>query len=308
MALYSNITEDEVREFGRAFGLEISNSLHMPGGMSNTSHLVTAGSQHYVLTLIDNPFSLKTQRMLDLLLHLSQAGINVPRPLTTVDGSPTATVGEHKGWIKHFVEGTCYTMLPDDLLQSVGEVVAHIHGVPPCDGLSKSVAEALPDAIDTITEFAEPWFVEWLNESTERTRNVAAFDGPRGLTHGDLFADNIVFTPDGKFVVLDWDTSCVDLFVVDIAISITGIANSHGTIDVQRASELVAGYSKIRPLTDRESAIMREAIEYAAFALAVWRFRRHNVHFPDPKTADRYLEAVRLAESVRSPGWHLQPR
>ena len=272
----------------------------MQGGLSNTSHFVTAGAEQFVLTVVDNPFTLEAEHMHELLTTLASAGIAVPRVLTTKSGEPFVKVGQHTIRLTRFVAGICYQLLPDDLIAKVGATMAEIHGVRYDKPLSASTRDALPGAIATVSEQAEPWFVEWIHETIERMRPIADLAGPSGLTHGDLFADNVIFANDGRLVVLDWETSCIDLFIVDIATSITGIAGHHESIDAHRASLFVKGYERVRKLDTTESELLVLAIEYAAFALAIWRFRRHNIHFPDPSTANRYIDAIRRAESVRT--------
>ncbi|MFQ3207164.1 MAG: homoserine kinase type II [Glaciecola sp.] len=71
---------------------------------------------------------------------------------------------------------------------------------------------------------------------------------PRGLIHGDLFNDNLVFE-NGKFkAIIDFEEACFYYSVFELGMAIVGTCFSNTSIDFNKVTALVDGYQQIRPL------------------------------------------------------------
>ncbi len=90
---------------------------------------------------------------------------------------------------------------------------------------------------------------------------------PRGVIHGDLFRDNVLFNERGLNGVLDFHHAATGYLIYDLAV----IANdwctdANGTLDPERTVALMRAYNRLRPLTRQELWFFPSFTLYAAVA------------------------------------------
>ncbi|MFN2143898.1 MAG: phosphotransferase, partial [Anaerolineales bacterium] len=66
-----------------------------------------------------------------------------------------------------------------------------------------------------------------------------------GLIHGDLHLKSLLFTPDGRPVVIDFDTCGYGYYIYDLAVAIWNLFNREDYTELRKA--LLRGYRKVRP-------------------------------------------------------------
>jgi homoserine kinase type II len=107
----------------------------------------------------------------------------------------------------------------------------------------------------------------------EELAATAALPGaPRGLVHGDLFIENVLWIGDRMSFVLDWEMSCVDPFAYDLGVAVNAWAYTN-RYDAARASALVAGYRSRRGL---EAETVDASYAWARYAAL--RFTASRIH------------------------------
>jgi homoserine kinase type II len=106
----------------------------------------------------------------------------------------------------------------------------------------------------------------------ELARAPALPAAPRGLVHGDLFADNVLWIGDRVSAVLDWEMSCVDPLAYDLGVTVNAWCYTD-RYEPARAHALLAGYRSRRRL-DAETA---DAL-YAWARYAALRFTASRIH------------------------------
>jgi len=123
-------------------------------------------------------------------------------------------------------------------------------------------------------------------------------DLPRGIIHGDLFRDNVLFTERGLTGVLDFHHASAGYLLYDLAVVANDwCSDSGGLIDKDKALALVRAYHRIRPLTTPEIWFLSFFALYSA--LAFWLSRllvATNLHRPAGqvvKNPDEFRRIVR---------------
>ena len=126
---------------------------------------------------------------------------------------------------------------------------------------------------------------------------------PKGLIHGDLFYDNILFTSLSSHSIafrafIDFEEACNYYLVFELGMGILGCCIKSNTIDINKARAFVRGYQEERPLVDEEKESLQLFVQYAAVALSYWRFNKYNIKEPHESMATQHWEMVEVAKNI----------
>ncbi|HKJ27703.1 MAG TPA: phosphotransferase, partial [Anaerolineales bacterium] len=123
----------------------------------------------------------------------------------------------------------------------------------------------------------------------------------KSLIHGDVFWDNIIYL-DGEFqALIDFDDACYYYSIYDLGIALSGACvEVNGTLDLEKAAHVIAGYQNVRPLFPEEKAVLHIFTHYSVVAISFWRYMKYNQYNPieDKKTLHR--EKVTLADRIKA--------
>lgn len=280
MANFSVLDEHRISEILNFYGLAPTGTELIDGGLANTSHRVsTIDGPDVVVTVCDYHDLASALRLTEVIGGL-QGRCYAPPPALVGSAGSVVVVDSKPVIVKPYIHGSCFTRIATAGLHRLGSILADIHLTPvPEAGLGSRNRRLKPgwatdadcdiellDAVASAEHLMADPFLEAL---------------PSGLTHGDLFPDNVVWPAMGHPVVIDWESASVDLFVYDLAITlVANCINNDGTTDPIRASRLLAGYLTKRPLTDAERTAIDPCARYASAFIALSRARRRSL-YPD---------------------------
>ena len=96
---------------------------------------------------------------------------------------------------------------------------------------------------------------------------------PTGLIHGDVFPDNTLFK-DGELVaILDFETTCEEALLFDVAMAIHGFCFPREQWTPGFAEALLAGYGDVRPLEKIEYEALPTYLHWCPLAMMGWHLR-----------------------------------
>ena len=79
---------------------------------------------------------------------------------------------------------------------------------------------------------------------------------PRGVIHGDMFRDNVLFSERGLTGVVDFHHAATGYWIYDLAVVANDWCNDNsGVLDSDRTLALLRAYHAIRPLTRSRSLV-----------------------------------------------------
>ena len=121
---------------------------------------------------------------------------------------------------------------------------------------------------------------------------------PRGLIHGDVFYDNVLF--DGKKfkALIDFEEACQYYKVFDLGMAVVGLCTEGSKIILPKIRSLVKGYHTIRMLEGAEKKVLQLFVEYAAIATSSWRFWKYNIDTPIAELSQKYWDIVNISKAA----------
>ena len=251
-------------------------------GVENTNYFLTTTTGEYVLTVFEKIPRADLPFYLDLMDHLAQREFDCPQPIVRDDGSFLSEVKGKPACIVTRLPGAPRMHPGVEDCARVGAILAQLH-VTALDydaGLAnwrgQAWRESFAETLGTRVSREEAGLIDSEN------RYQALHDDtvlPKGVIHGDLFRDNILWDDAGEGGVIDFYFACDDALIYDVAITVNDWCTTpEATLDHARAHALLAGYDKARPLTDLERELWPVMLRRAA--LRTWLGRLGYNHFP----------------------------
>lgn len=286
MAILTTFTDEELRAFLGAYALGgLVAARGVEAGTVNTSYELDLEAGRFFLRIYEEQDFAGASRESIVLAHLAASGVPTPAPVAARDGNATRRLAGKAAAVFPFIEGTilCQRMVTPAAGEAVGAALARIHLAGHAPGAHLDEGRFGPEPLIVrcariaSSKDAEARALE--GSLRDAVRTVAArrrHDVPRGLVHGDLFRDNVLWAAeDGKdcssiAALLDFESAHDGPFAYDLAVTL--LAWSYGSsFDTAVASAIVRGYRSVRELTDAERASLYDEAILAALRFTITR-------------------------------------
>ena len=297
MAKYSELEENEIQELAIKYDLDLVDCEPIEEGAGNTSYLLRAKNSEYVLTIFEITIS-RVVNLSKLLLVLEENEFPTSRLLHLADGG-IVTINQGKPvLVKPYISGQVVKNLNGAMLMQVGAVMARLHEITVPRFLPDKHAYGLQTFPRIMDHNIDPEYETWLaNKYTFLEKNIPS-SLPRGLIHGDLFYDNVLFEEKEFKAIIDFEEACQYYKVFDLGMGIVGLCMEDTRIGLDKAQALVHGYQQSRKLEEREKESLQIFVEYAAIATSSWRYWKYNINSPIAEKAKNHWQMVCIANEI----------
>ena len=290
MSVFTPIPIFDARTFVAPYRVgDIIDFQNIAAGVENSNFFVTTTEGRYVLTIFEKIPRKDLDFYMGLMSHLHRNGVACAAPLATdtgivireLKGKPAVLVRRLSGNdIAHPTPKDCH---------AVGMALAQMHEAARSFNLQmsnwrgpswwRSYALELKQHLSSsenaqiATEIAHQEHFDQLNL-------------PRGVIHGDLFRDNILWDDHGNHhtpQMIDFYFACNEQLLFDVAVTANDwcldfSAYPDATLHLANARALLAGYSCVRAFSAAESDAWPQLLRAAA--LRTWLGRLGYHHFP----------------------------
>lgn len=292
------------------------------GGIENSNFFLDTEKdgkkQEYVLTIFERLSAEQLPYYLELMRHLANKSIPVPKPLEnkqgqilfTLKGKPAAIVSKLPGLSRLAPEAKHCAL--------VGEYLAKMHlassDFKHTQENLRSLAwwqKTVPQVLSHLSDAQKELLTSELATQEQFFASEAYTSLPQGASHCDLFRDNVLFDPQGANDssqdqlggFFDFYFAGTDKWLFDLAVTANDwcLANNKQDLDPARFKALMDAYQSVRPLTTEEQASW--PLMMRAAALRFWISRLWDFYLPrdaqmltphDP----RHFENILLSRKV----------
>lgn len=293
MAVYTQLTSADASTLARAHGLpEPLATIPIAAGSVNTNYFLVLPQGRVFARVYEEQDASGVAYEWALLDHLVAAGVPVPRRIEgpgpgelRVGGKPTALFEEVFG--RELKQREITPAVAEEVGRSLGAVHrsvadfgwrregrfrrADLRG-----RLDRAASHGRPELEATIARLRA--LLDEL-DATEPT------ELPRGVTHGDLFRDNVRFEGDRVVALLDWESAADGVFLYDLAVTLLAFCCGEA-LDDRLMRAMVYGYGQERALLDSEWRALRYQLRAAA------------ARFTTTRITDFYLREEGVGERV----------
>lgn len=249
----------EARELAAGFGLDLAELEALDLGSVNSNfRWVTRAGQQFFARIYEEQGVEGAKAELRLLRDLDAFGVPVTLPLRHASGGDVALVSGKALSVYQWRDGIhlCNALVTPERTHQLGAALAKVHAATPTlssvpagrfglDGLRERLARIREQAPEFAAEAAR---IEQRLDGLARARDATL---PRGLVHGDLFRDNVLWQGPELVALLDFESASVGPFVYDVAVCLLSWCYTDG-FRKDCALALLHGYQSVRPLSQRE--------------------------------------------------------
>lgn len=274
MGLFTALSLDEARGLGAEFGVDVAGVEPLQAGSVNSNYRLTdTGSVRYFARVYEEQDEKGAEVELRLLDELHGAGIPTTRPLAS-RGRSVATFRGKPFAMYPWIDGEilCQARVEEAHAERVGVALARIHMASPLVtplGGGRFRIEDIADRLDRI-ERESPEHRSAASEIRRKLEYYAArrnLELPKGVIHGDLFRDNVLWRDGEIAALIDFESASHGPFVFDLAVTLFAWCYGSGfSLPLVRA--LLRGYASVRVIgvEEREGLLVEGALACLRFA------------------------------------------
>jgi homoserine kinase type II len=280
MAVYTELNKSFIQELAEDYNFgRVTNCAGIPEGSINSNYAVEAGRGRFLVRIDEVKGESEVRRELDLLSFLRKHSFPCPHPLQDRMGRFYRDYQNKCTSVFRYYDGRVIDppRLRPSQLETIGRTLGNLHTIG--KGYKKGidnrfsfervvdlyfgVRNRLPSYFSKITRTLEDE-IEYLTQYLENKL-------PKGVIHGDLFADNLLFRGEKLTAVLDFDAACRGKFIFDIATAVNALCYVDGFYSLDRFLHLLAGYESVRTLSLAEWDAFPNELRYSSLRFTVTR-------------------------------------
>ncbi|MCP4536864.1 MAG: homoserine kinase [Chloroflexi bacterium] len=298
MANYTKLQKNDIQAIAENYALTIADVESIQGGASNSNYLMHTRQGDHVLTMFEEKTLPEATQMGRLLLSLAEYEFPTVRLVPTREGSIATMYMDKPVIVKPYIVGQVYPELTKSMLQQIGAAMARLHQISVPDFLTDQQPYGIRHLEYVIGKNVDPEYENWAATRLAWLGQRVPSELPRGLIHGDVFCDNVLFVGDELRAIIDFEEVICYYKGYDLGMAIIGLCGEESTITLDKARALVHGYQQVRILEKREKETLQLLTEYAATAVSCWRFWKYYIYAVITENADKHQQMMRLAKEI----------
>lgn len=287
MAILTVPTDEQLVSFVEAYPLgTLTKATGIEAGTVNTSYALELDEgARFFLRIYEEQDADGAAREALVLAHLARHGVPTPAPIVGRDGTATRSIAGKPAALFPWVDGRmlCQRAVTCEAAETVGAALARIHLAGHAPGARLDEGRFDPahlvarcERVATSRDPEARLLAGSLRASMEDIAARRRRDVPRGLVHGDLFRDNVLWTVEGPdrcsriAALLDFESAHDGPFAYDLAVTI--LSWSYGSqLDMDVARAIVRGYRSVRELETGDREVLYDEAILAALRFTITR-------------------------------------
>jgi len=311
MAVLTPMNDHDARELLAHYGLGPPRAVvGLTAGSVNSNFAIDLDGRRLFLRVYEERDRRGAVSETAMVERLAGSGVPTPAPLRRIDGGLVSDMRGKPAALFPWRPGAmrCQASVTVDDVSQLGEALARVHvaGATEVRDESRFRFEDLDARLDRIAASGDARFAPMIPTLRDAlaTAHAARDAGlPRGLIHGDLFRDNVLWEGPRLAALLDFESASDGTFAYDLMV--TALAWCVGDdLDVRLARALREGYEHVRPLTLPEREALASEGAFAALRFAVTRITDFEMRAPPggPPPAKNWRRFMMRFDKLRSLG------
>lgn len=288
MAVFTPVSLADLSHWITQFPLGKAHAIKgIASGIENSNFFIETESGEYVLTIFENLSFAQLPFYLNLMRHLAERDVLVPKPIPNVSGDLVASLHGKPASIVTKLDGSSQVAPGPAHCAAVGAMLAKMHLAARDFPLQQPNLRALHWCSETtplVLPFLSDSSADLLQAEMRYQLTCAALPAylniARGPIHADLFRNNVMFDGERLTGFFDFYFAGCDTWLYDVAVTVNDwcIEQASGVLDALRVRALLDAYHKVRPFDEAEQSVWQAMLRAAA--LRFWLSRLYDFYLP----------------------------
>ncbi len=280
MAVYTHLDKRHLAQLADDYGLgKVQTSYGVTSGSVNTHYRLDTAKGRYFLKIDEVKSEMEVKREIDLLLYLRKHGFPCPQLIVDRKGRQYRELGGKCLSLYKFIDG--HSRAAGELtlgqIENAGRVLADLHVIG--KGYKKGIDnrfsfERVADVYQEVRDRLPSYFkriTRTLDEEVAYLEHYLECKLPKGIIHGDLFLDNVMFRGEKVVGVLDFEAASRGKYIFDLATAVNALCFDGDRYDLKRFEALIGGYESLRTLSLAEWDAFPNELRFSALRFTVTR-------------------------------------
>lgn len=298
MAVYSKLDKNDINKIIRQYEFEVFDYQEMEGGASNSNYLLNTSTGKCMMTIIEDGGFEAANQLAQLLDWFDKNDFFTTRMLASKSGKKVLKWQEKPVFLKNFLPAMVNYQPTLDQIEKIGGALAGFHQIAAPDFLPKIHVYEQPRFADVIGSGKDPQYETWLRHKLNTMHGHPSINAPKGIVHGDLFPDNVLFQENASPIIIDFEEACYHFLVFDLGMTIIGLCSSGSDLHFDKANSLLKGYEKVRKLEPIEKKHLQFFTAYGTMKTSNWRFWKYHIQAPNPARHHLHQVMADLADKI----------
>jgi len=282
MAVYTELGKSILEELVDDYGFgRIATAAGISQGSVNSNYLLETSKGKFLLRIDEVKSEMEVKREIDLLVFLRRHSFPCPHPIQDRKGRYYRDFQNKCLSLYKYSDGRLLT--PERLglnhLENIGRTLGDLHVIG--KGYKKGIDnrfsfERIADLYLGVRTRLPNYFRKIsraLDDEVEYLNHYLEGKLPKGVIHGDLFADNLLFRGERLTAVLDFEAACRGKFIFDLATAVNALCFVDGQYSLDRFRALVRGYESVRTLSLAEWDAFPNELRYSSLRFTITRLQ-----------------------------------
>jgi homoserine kinase type II len=280
MAAYTELSKAFLEELADDYNFgRITSISGIPEGSVNSNYLLEAGKGRFLLRIDEVKSESEVKREIDLLVFLRKHSFPCPNPVQDRMGRYYRDYGNKCVSLFRYHEGRVLAVakLRPSHLETIGHALGELHIIG--KGYKKGIDnrfsfERIADLYLNVRNRLPNYFrkvTRTLEDEIEYLTRYLEGKLPKGIIHGDLFTDNLLFRGEKLTAVLDFEAACRGKFIFDIATAVNALCFIDGGYSLDRFRYVLHGYESVRTLSLAEWDAFPNELRYSSLRFTITR-------------------------------------
>jgi homoserine kinase type II len=281
MAVYTVLGAPELAQIAQHYGLTpVNGTAGIAEGSVNTHYLLATSRGKFLLKVDEIKGESEVRREIDLLVFLRKHGFPCPEPIPDRKGRHYREWGGKCVSLYRYIDGHGITSKHARAqIENAGRVLATLHCIGKAykKGIENRFSfDRVSDVYNEVRPKLPSYFkriIRTLDDERDYLQHYLEAKLPKGIVHGDLFPDNLLFKGQRIVGVLDFEAAGRGKFIFDMATAVNALCFDGRGYRLPWFEAFVAGYESLRTLSLAEWDAFPNELRFSAFRFTVTRLR-----------------------------------
>jgi homoserine kinase type II len=316
MAAYTELTKPFLKELSDDYSLgRVTGATGIPAGSVNSNYILETAKGKFLLRIDEVKSENELKREIDLLSFLRKHAFPCPHPIQDRMGRFYRPLSNRCVSLFKYQEGRVLVAarLKPAQLESIGRALGELHVVGKAykKGIDNRFSfERIADLYINVRSRLPNYFrkiCRTLDDEVDYLTRYLEGKLPKGVIHGDLFCDNVLFRGDRLTAVLDFEAACRGKFIFDIATAVNALCFVNGGYSLDRFRSVLQGYESVRTLSLAEWDAFPNELRFSSLRFTVTRLHDFflnptNGHTRVDKDFREFFDRLRVLRREREGG------